>query len=153
MEQSGEVLVKEEIHPQLQYSEINLDDPVTQDEMEEMRDVAEEKQGYYVMKVDNPSFSLGAKTDTGELAGFIEVSKDGTIAYIVRPEFQGQGIATKLLSESIPKARQKGLNRLAASVEVGSISEKLIKNGGFKERESSVGGAIQSNKVYEMMLN
>lgn len=61
------------------------------------------------------------------------VSHVGSCGWSVHPNYQGRGIATKLLNELIKEAKKAGIKRLEAEVVVDNVTSiKLAEKCGFK---------------------
>jgi ribosomal-protein-alanine N-acetyltransferase len=95
---------------------------------------------YYQFKASlDDIFLLAVDGATGDTVGFLvacccEISRRGVILRVaVHPDFQGRGIATRLLEESFVELRKKGLEEVELDVDIvkdGAL--RLYKKLGFK---------------------
>ena len=88
------------------------------------------------------------------IVGFIELESSGHIDCLyVHPDYQKQGIATKLLEYVVSEAKKKGLDKLF--VEASDVAKLLFIANGFQvisENEVQLRGRILRNYKMDLYL-
>lgn len=97
------------------------------------------KQDIFASLGHRPTQTLLAKNNEGDIIGFCDLAKtsEGTeLRVAVVPEYQGQGIGTRLIQTGMNLAKRSGETRLYAQTLPGSISERIFLNNGFEHNQS-----------------
>jgi ribosomal-protein-alanine N-acetyltransferase len=113
---------------------------------------------YYQFKASlEDVFLLAVDATTGDTVGFLvacccEISRRGVILRVaVHPDFQGRGIATRLLEESFEELRKKGLDEVELDVDiVKDGAMRLYEKLGFKVVEVFSPDAERDESFYIM---
>ena len=105
-------------------------------------------EGYYFVAMDKETKKLVGQ------CGF-DFKKEGRgrhivdIGWVVHPDYQGRGIATKLVRVTLNFAKKKGFKRVEAEIAVPNhVSVKIAKKTGFKIEGRKIKSFLLDNGKY-----
>lgn len=103
-----------------------------------------------VTTIDDDHWAIGAvdpKTGAGVgLARYVRDPRDGTravVAVVVVDDWQGRGLATRLLGHLVTRARSSGIQHLEAHMIIGDVSsQRMFESAGTVETVERAAGVV-----------
>ncbi|HOW37042.1 MAG TPA: GNAT family N-acetyltransferase [Candidatus Pacearchaeota archaeon] len=108
---------------------------ITQDKVEKTKKSLESKhpEGYHFVAVDKSTNKIVGSLWFGFRGNHSRLRHRGELGWGVHPDYQGKGIATKMLTEALKFAKKKGFKRAEAEMAIeNKASWKLALRCGFK---------------------